>query len=50
MDSMSKESRIIIVSSVMHEMIRSKLNFNDVLNGKYLENYNNTKYCGVLLC
>ncbi|CAD8145228.1 unnamed protein product [Paramecium octaurelia] len=50
MDSLTKESRIIIVSSVMHELIRSKLNFNDVLNGKYLENYNNTKYCGVLLC
>lgn len=32
----------------MHEMIRNKINFYDALNGKYLENYNITKYCGVL--
>jgi NAD(P)-dependent dehydrogenase (short-subunit alcohol dehydrogenase family) len=32
----------------MHEMIRSKIDFDKAIKGKYLENYNITKYCGVL--
>jgi hypothetical protein len=32
----------------MHEMIRSKTDFDKAIKGKYLENYNITKYCGVL--
>lgn len=32
----------------MHEMIRSKIDFEKAIQGKYLENYNITKYCGVL--